>query len=424
LAASDFAEIRSDLRNAVVRGWTDAQISSAEWHTILNRLSDIQPDADNELLIARLLNSGLRSESYAIPDDCLEPSLDIARRLWSARAHAFSYSTAEDWLFLALNSWPGEIADFWVLWIRRVWQLNEDHWSGLGAEAKRELRVLSRGTSPVQDVSRPVVGSYLFLLFAADERITKRVLFPLFGGSESPEMVDQVWQGFLHNPRVSDRMLHLGFDEIALSFLTAGYERLPDRLKYQYEGLVAGIIDFSEGLRLSRLEYLDELILHGSEEFRVRLYQRIAERLSDRQGAERAATWSDWAGPFMISRFAGQPRDPTDDELAGLAAWAPFAGDEFPSVVDIVLSRPVGFEAYSDVLSTLSEPANESIAKFPAAVLNYVSHLLSNTNEVQLLFFSLKVVVEKLVAALGAQAVQPLVEIAVDKGAADAVNWL
>src|SRR5690606_40682667 len=100
------------------------------------------------------------------------------RLLANSESDENGFPAEYDGLMLALNSWPGELATYWLTEIDRRWRSDRDGWGGLNADEAAALRTLL-ALPNLAAATAPAMARELFFLFAADAAFDRHSLFPL-----------------------------------------------------------------------------------------------------------------------------------------------------------------------------------------------------------------------------------------------------
>jgi hypothetical protein len=233
------------------------------------------------------------------------------------------------------------------------------------------------GTSAASDLSRSVLGAELYFLFHADEQYVGEKIFPLLEWSSHPVHAEQIWQGFLFRPRMSDRMLDGGFagqlymDHVFLDRLT------PKTLVRQYYELLATVlVNYDVGAE-KRDDILGKMVSSVPPQITDLLREISALLYNISETGQADSIWEQWLGGFVRRRLNNVPRPPSYDELCSLASLAVSMRSQFSDAVEVILAREVGFGADEFHYCWIDDQL--AIDK-PESVFKYLHHLLTNTS--------------------------------------------
>lgn len=105
-----------------------------------------------------------------------------------------------------------------------------------------------------------------------------------------------------------------------------------------------------------------------------------------------------------------------------MAQWALTMDDMFPECVELVLSHPASLDDQGNFLMRLDDA--EVVSKYPSERIKLLLYLMGNSEAIGHYAYYLAQVVQSLKAEVGAQAVEPLIEAALELGCTGAHSWL
>jgi hypothetical protein len=412
---------RAQIQAALMSGWSSSD-SPLDWDEVFDRIPSLVTESGNEREIADLLLALFKKGGAAIDVEMVSTARRVADQLWTLHASTFTHHETEDWAMLGLNSWPGTLARFWISEISWTWNQDETAWSGLLPVENNALRnMLTDGSAGARDAAIPMLGSDLYFLFAADSSFVVTELFPLFA-AERGAVAQQIWQGYLYRPRVSNRMLELGFIDIIQRGRNLASAEGRHGLADQYFGLVAGICSFTDIDSERRTELVDDVILQGGPAQASTLVRHLARQMSTAKDQEAAGElWDSWIGAFCSNRMAGIPSEPDQDELAAWGEAALAAGTAIPRAIEIVLQRPAPIEDPPSLRAI-----NDDLARlYPEPLLRYVEHVLAVPALPNMLTLHyVREAIRSLARATDVASAEPSIRRVVDAGFPAASGWL
>lgn len=406
----------SEILGAVVVGWGSSK-SQRDWSGILARVGNFVGLDGFERPISELTLAVVQDESSAA--SMVAHASQIAAELARQRASTFEHSPDPEWMSLGLNSWPGNIARFWIQHVARRWRSAGENWAGLSQQEAREIEFLVAGSSHFSDAARPVVGAELYFLFGADEKFAKRALFPLFSAQDTLS-ANQTWGGYLYHPRVSNRMLEAGFLDIARSAVPIVDSLENGRLASQFFSMLASIVSYLDVSDDAREAMLDELVVRGSEYF-VKFLDALEQLLNRVEEPEQAGQlWEDWIGALCMRRLDGIPREPSDKELESWMDIALLAGTSFPTAVQVMTRRPGGL---GDGLR-LRRIDSQIATKYPGKLIDYLLMRVEHTGSLDsMATYTLRESVRVIAARINSPTIDPLFTLLRSRGI-DVDEWL
>jgi hypothetical protein len=403
----DLGDRAAQLRRAIAGGWEKAELGTHQ-DSIVELVASLTPDTDSSRSVSQFLLGQIRKRVEEEESPTLGKLRDLARDLWGAQAQAFEHGNSSEPSFLALNSWPGELATFWVVEIDRRWRANRENWDGLIDRESEALLELLGGPPPTLDAIRPALASTAYFLFAADAGFTETNILPLFSDEST---AGQMWGSFLYNPRTNDKMLSAGLLD-AMVTEWAWLENLGDRgLQHQFLHLSASVVMFAGVNADDRELLLDRAVLAADGVYASRFASAIREVL-DSENVDGAEVWDSWLRDHLTARLNGLPRTAEPEELARWADSVPFLGERIPMAITLVHDRGVGL---GEQYHAPTFP-NGILARHGQALIAHLAERVRNSAPTGWLQpFAVGELIESVRAVLG-DAVQPLVDAARESG--------
>jgi hypothetical protein len=404
---ADLGERAPQLKQAVIRGWAQADLGE-ETESTIALIATQTHVADSARPISEFLVSQIRKRVDDGESPIVAALRNAASELWISQHSAFAHGPDSQPESLALNSWPGELAQYWTIEVDRRWRRNRESWAGFNDEEAGAIRALLNGPAPTLDATRPAFASSLYFLFAADPAFVKTHILPLFGSDESAH---QVWTSFLYNARFNDQMLEAGL----LDALVSHWARLESLgahgLLDQFLGLTASVVSFANLTPSARQLLLDQSVLASNGKYAPDFAATVV-RLLEAPDVDGAELWSLWLCKHLSDRLLGLPRTARSEELARWADSVPFLGDSVPEAVNFLRGAKVGLGAQYDA----PEFPEGSISKYPIELVEHLADRVRNTvREGWQVPHAVVELITELRNVVG-DAVSPLVEAAAHQG--------
>lgn len=405
-------ERANGLRRAIVTGWSSADLDEMA-EPAVRRVAGLLAGPGASDSVARFLRQQINKQMESDESPAVDLMRDLAGQLWRER-HA-EFVTNEDsnplgFAPLYLNSWPGDLAQYWMSEIDRRWRKNRDKWTGLNDCERAALVALLTDSSAALPATVPAIAGHVFFVFAADSGFAITQLFPLFRNQPTAVLA---WHPFLHHPRINNRLLGSGFTEI----LIAGWEHLDalgqDQLRHQFLGLIARVVSFADITAEQRTALVEPSVLVEDGKHAPDFASAVVHLLSE-ESVDGGAVFTHWLGKHLAARVEGIPRTATEEEMAGWVDVVPYVGDQIPTALELL-------GGFADIgLGTHYLPPDipgQTMRDFGPALVNHYAQRVRNTKVGD--YFTghrARKIVNRLRAELGDAAVQPLVDAASQKG--------
>ncbi|WP_324642360.1 SIR2 family protein [Pseudarthrobacter sp. LT1] len=405
-----FESLTIDIRLAIVEGWTKAYLRGNA-DAVVERVATLVPNPKSVRSVSRFLLEQVRKDIESDETPALAGLRRIAFRLW--REHCQSFTHAEEldlnsFAPLYLNSWPGDLAQYWITEVDRRWRKHRDDWSGLNDDERSALTELLDGPPHALDATRPAMASHLFFLFAADATFTAKQVLPLFREDTTAALA---WIPYLFHPRYNDKLLEAGL----LDSTIAEWDRLEalgSHLQSQFFALVASIVSFAGIPPASRRALLDQSVLADDGAHAADFAHAIV-RFLGADGVDGTKVWKQWLRDHLSARLNGLPRTPDSEELTCWADIVPYLGDAIPEATELLGNHGIGlgdrFFVPKFPQDALSAHGRVLVSHFAERVRNSLPGDYSRIHHVNEL-------IEVLRGALGDTGVQALVHAATAGG--------
>lgn len=409
----DLSEKQSPIWGAIVRGWGEAELGDSELE-IINRLNIFCSNPDSVETIADFLLKKGHCQTELAESVITTEMRKLARSLWDTHGATFIYPKNYNPLSsvpLYLNSWPGKLARYWGYVIEGRWRKNRDGWNGLNSEESDALISLLSGNSKALDATQPAIAGELFFYFAADERFAIQYILPIFN---DPCRHIYAWFPYLRHPRYNDRLLEAGL----LKSLRNEFTRINTELYaggemlHRFLELVISIVSYAGISDSDRSELLKQSVV-GSDGAYILEFSKAVERFIKREGVDSVAIWGRWLGEHVRNRINGVPRLATASEMSVWANLVPYLGERIHEAVNMLSGENIGFSGdYSELMIP-----SDIIDNYGEYILDFlVERIRSTDSEVSLIGRQVWLLVEEFQGVVGADEVQRLVDVAVERG--------
>ncbi|MEQ9335564.1 MAG: hypothetical protein RJQ03_00060 [Miltoncostaeaceae bacterium] len=331
---------RGEVRRCVVEGWTRAD-TGPRINEVLALVSAEAARVESARAITRFLAEQVRARVGEA--ECPETSRmrSIAQSVW--QAHGDSFESSGDPLSFAplyLNSWPGDLAEYWLLEIDRRWRTVRGSVTGLDDPEREAIESLLSGPADALSAILPVLTGSLAFLFEVDEEFTSASVLPHFRPGPTAPLA---WFSFLNRPRYTDRILEAGLlasSREAWDWIgTPSFD--PDRTR-QFYRFVSSILSFAGVSPGQRRDLLANSVKGADGAHATAFAQTVVDFLRS-DDVDGAAVWELWLGDHISRRLDGLPRVASADELAAWADAVPLLGICIAAGADLLKGHGIGF---------------------------------------------------------------------------------
>lgn len=397
-----------DLRRAITSGWKEADLGDHA-STVMPLVATIVPLADSTRTVTSFLLAQIRKLLDSPESVAIATMRQTARTVWETHRQSFTHAESDP-NFLALNSWPGDLADYWVTEISRRWREHKDDWTGLNELERQTLVSLLRGPEPTLDAIRPALAGGIYFLFAADATFARQNILPIF---DDDTTAAAAWSAYLYHPRCDNRMLAEGL----LQSLVAEWDRLdaltPHHLLSQFYELVASVLTFASIAPKDRQQLLDQSVLTANGAHAPQLARAIYQHLAAADAVDGAQVWEAWLRAHVSARLQGLPRTAHAEELARWADVAPLVGGHAKEAFTLLGGHGIGlgddYHAPDWPAELLTKDGPELIAHLTERVQNSTPSGWSTPHVV-------RQVIAQLTEELGETTCRPLLDAAITRG--------
>jgi len=396
------------LQRAIISAWAAADLG-AMLDRVVTRIAKHVDNASFARPISQFLSRQITRLVESEETEGVASLRQIAHELWKEHGDAFSHSADMDPLLLSLNSWPGELARYWVTEVDRRWRNNRDDWQGLSAEERTRLVELLSGHQQALDATIPALARQLWFLFAADKSFAIEHLLPLFDNEATAGMA---WSAYLHHPRCNDPMLDAGL----LASTIRQWDRL-DTLEPALMGrffqFVTSIVSQAGITNEARRQLLNQSVLAGDGAYRLNFADAVVSYLQI-DGINGSEVWKHWLCAHISDRLNGIPRSAYPEELASWANVVPHLGDDIPSAIELLKDHDIGLGAQFFAPNFLEE-SSTSPHRFALAE-HYAARISATTPIDARQAFLIREMIKAFQKQFGDEESQPLLKAATAKG--------
>jgi hypothetical protein len=403
-----------DMRCAIVEGWGQADLTGIEKQAITEVRNLTNSDEEQvHRTISRFLCYQIQKRQKSPESSFTEQMRQIASRLWRERSAGFSNPNNIDSAGLAplyLNSWPGEIAQYWVREIDR--RRHEHEEPDLTTEEKTALISFLHSAGPLRDATLPALSHNLSYLFHAAPEFVTRELLPFFDKNDTAA---QTWEAFMYNPKCSIDLLRAGLLPAMIKMWYRIDHFTNNQTRNTFMNLTLNIISFVDIDPKHQNQLLNRTVLTQQGELAWRFAESTYSFLEHQKEEEKDKIWNTWLHEHLANRLNGIPREATTEELAAWADLVPLLGTHISDALRLFSNRAVPLmsphfaPAQSDSIMKIH---GEELVAFYAERLRITS--LTSIENHYVLVYEIKELIQTMTNTIGEEKTRPLVDAAVD----------
>jgi len=395
------------LQDAIIEGWERADLEEY-LSDVLDHLAERVDASSSTRGITRLLVTQIEKHLDIPESSQISNMRNLARSVWRLHSGSFEIHSGSEPSFLALNSWPGDLARYWTLEVNRRWRELGEHWNGFNQVERDSFESLLAAPDAELKAIRPAIAGEAYFLFAADSSFTQRNILPLFDGPNAW----QAWNAYLYGPRYNDAMLGAGFFRSVLD----EWDHLDDLgergLQTQFLGLTASIVCTASITHDQRQELLAASVLADGGKYAPKFAVSILRMLQD-DSIDGSEMWELWLRDHLAERFQGLPRTARPTELERWADVAPFVGTHSGEAFALLSGRGIGLgENYHAPEWPIDLLADQG----PELVSHLAERIRNTTPFGRITPFAVRETIEDLTEVLGETVCEPLLSAASDAG--------
>ncbi|MGN6127566.1 MAG: SIR2 family protein [Humibacter sp.] len=375
------ATVRSDLRGAVVRGWSRAPMSSGHLKRIEQRLrnSDLEgfASAVPSLLRPWTDDAAVRDRWVSRP-----AGRQLARRVFTLLKDSTSGMTGADPYTASINSPIGTLAEFWIGVASHEARTGVYPGGRLSVGTRAALKQLIRESATPALAESPLLRQLVFFM-RADHEWTSEHLLPLLDPARSPwDEVDRRWRVLLR-AQVSEELLDAGVRDWLLGVASRAVGET--ELSTAAAQMAAQIAVHSTMDDDERLGWVARFVAVVDDATAARWTRQVATALSSLDGDARSSLWSRWMRRYVQQRVAGAPRRIAPEELTALLDWA-FVLREIADVeeaVRLIISADTGLAPNAYLRSTNYLEDEGVLRSFPNLWARLLAGVLAHTDSLE-----------------------------------------
>lgn len=402
-----------DMRCAIVEGWGQAGLTGLE-ERVITEVRNLT-DSDEEQVhrtISRFLCNQIQKRQKSPESSFTEQMRQIASQLWREHSEDFSNPHNIDPAGLAplyLNSWPGEIAQYWVCEIDR--RRHEHEEPDLTTEEETALINFLHSASPLRDATLPALSYHLFYLFQVAPEFTTRELLPFFSQNDTAA---QTWEAFMYNPKCSIDLLRAGLLPAMIKMWDRIGHFTDNQTRNTFTNLTLNILSFVDIDPEYQKQLLNQTVLTQQGELAWQFAESACSFLEHQKEAEKDKIWNTWLHGHLTNRLNGIPREARTEELAAWADLVPLLGTHIPDALRLFSNRvfPLTRSHFAPAqLNSIMKIHGEELVAFYAERLRTTS-----VENHYALVYEIKRFIQDMTNTIGEEKARPLVDATVDAG--------
>ena len=402
-----------DMRCVIVEGWGQADLTGLEEQAITEVRNLSESDEEQvHRTVTRFLCDQIQKHQKSPESSFVEQMRQIASQLWREHSEEFSNPNNIDPagpVPLYLNSWPGEIAQYWVCEIDR--RRHEHEEPDLTTEEETALINFLHSAGPLRDATLPALSYHLFYLFQVTPEFTTRELLPFFSQNDTAA---QTWEAFMYNPKCSIDLLRDGLLPAMIKIWDRIGHFTDNQTRNTFTNLTLNILSFVDIDPEYQKQLLNQTILTQQGELAWQFAESACSFLEHQKEAEKDKIWNTWLHGHLTNRLNGIPREARTKELAAWADLVPLLGTHIPNALRLFSNRafPLMRSHFAPAqLNSIMKIHGEELVAFYAERLR-----ITSAENHYALVYEIKRFIQDMTNTIGEEKVRPLVDAAVDAG--------
>ena len=205
---------QTDLWPPILRSWC-GEHGQVQYGRVLGYLKSPDLHVQHGRLVVEALIAVLRNDSVPNAPELLPEANQIAKDLRQHQDQVNLEPTVDDWLFQAINSVAGKLAQYWVVSLD-VWRKQREPTpERMSCEYRSVFTEIITDTTLAGTLGKAVLGRFSAHLLEADEPWATCNLLPLIGQVDNMPAYQAVWDGFLSGQKTLHlaELLKDSFDE-------------------------------------------------------------------------------------------------------------------------------------------------------------------------------------------------------------------
>lgn len=331
---------KSDIENSIFQGWASGDLDDATLSALTSLVERRVDDPALTRAIAEFARSAVQQTVDSRSPEQLERLDRICGQLWDQHITGFEHSHSDDWSYMALNTWPGIVAQYWINRIRLRWRAEDDNWIGFSPVERETLSVMLETTTAAGRGPFAVITADTYFIHAADAGFAVESVFPRFDGL-SDDRAAKAWASYLFNPRLNDSMLNDGFWNLLTGGKTLVDGIKNSRIDNQYWRILSLVTMQSTAAAVDRLAFVNHLAGTGGL---VDLINAVARTLDQLGPDVVRLAWENWLHDALASRTMLAPGSLSPAEKAAWGDLALRSGELLPESLTLAagIAGPLG----------------------------------------------------------------------------------
>lgn len=326
---------QTDLWRSIIRGFSEGSLEISDWLKVLSVFNEKSLFAAFGGDIANFLYLIVKNQGSPFYRELIPVADEVALKLWDSLPSDLPDTKVLDWLQAAINRPAGVLVEYWLSSLSLL--LRED------TSPKRLMppRYKSWFNSAIKDESingayaRCVLAGQLGFLYAVDSEWATELLVPLFT-DESPQVVEQVWDGFLIWGRLKSPLA----EALTPAFMSA-LQRLDKDFKINRSRFMEFVAALAVYYVPDPTEVLIPVLLkHGNTDDHASFASFIHLMLTHLTADAKCQLWDGWLKRYWMQRNQAVPIVLKPEEMARMLDWIVQLEDKYPDAIKLCIDWP------------------------------------------------------------------------------------
>ncbi len=389
------ADPASDLWESVIRGWSNAKLSHAQWDFVLVNLGKEDLAQTHSHYLSDLLKNGAEKDDGGIPVSLFSKADSLAQKIWGALQDD-GEEEADDWLGKALNHPGGSLALFWLHALSRERKEKSEKQKGLTQPYRKRFEAIVSGTGEAAALGRVILTSQLGFLFSVDQGWATERIVPLLDWDRDLRQAKQAWHGWLSWGQLNEPLL-----EDLIPLFRKSFRFLSTELDNERDRFVEWIVVISLFWMDDPLSngWLADFLLAAEEQDKINFASRLGSQLMGMKVESKKELWSRWLRRYWEGRNQGVPVILCNDEVKEMVEWTGELEPVFPEAVEVACQiDPPQFD-HSTLFWRLTRDESNMSSRHPEFVAKLLIHLTTGVHFPRYLCGTLEELTDQIITA-------------------------
>jgi len=359
----------SDLVETVIEAWYEKVLSNDEWGSILPLLSAPELLMSQNRRLAHLIR--FYEPITSLDENVFDDLVSFTRILWPYAVMDTDGIADGDWLYRSISHPAGNLVEFWLKCLNRIFALSEPNREQLLQEDFKWLSNIA-SYNMVDAYTHCLFAYYLDTLVALNIPWVEKHVLSLFISQED-DLYQPVWDGFLlcgvHSLPVVEIMMS------AFSYLLNHISSLSISCKERFAGLLVSLA-FND---FDAKDMIDRFFQRADSSGKGALFVALEELLESSDIGQIEHQWDKWISKLLHRYSYGGYGEPGKISVAALIRCLPHLNHFYPYAINEIISISISDELDNIYLGGLED--SNLIMQYPEATAQLLIFLVPRLPE-------------------------------------------